>query len=387
MSGCPGWQSVNPICRVGQAVGGAARSVGNDIFGSIADYFANVANAAVSWLWGQLNTATSIDLTTPGLKADLLATGSIAAIIAFGLFLIQAIASVLRQEPGGLGRGLRGLAVSFIGAAFAIGATQVLLAAVDGLCNGVVHFVLGTDVTGMGSKLISAATLTSIGNPAGLLLLSLVLIAAVVVVWVALMIRKMLIIISAVFAPVAFSGAASDVSRGWVRKWIEFTAALVFSKLILVIIFMIGLSVLNGAGTSGASSGHASTTADLTSLVIGALTLLLAGFAPWMAIKMVHFIGDSFHGVHGQAMAATTGGRAAVAAPQKVATTASRATSFGAGGRHSVSISRTPSSATGQPKSASSGQQEGLLVGASPSRSRDTSKVNRGTSTANQERS
>jgi hypothetical protein len=385
VSGCPGWQAVNPICRVGQAVGGAAKSVGNDIFGSIADYFAGVANAAVTWLWGQLNTATSIDLTTPGLKADLLATGSIAALLTFGLFLVQAIASVLRQEPGGLGRGVRGLAVSFIGAAFAIAATQVLLAAVDGLCNGVVRFALGTDVKGMGAKLISAATLSSIGNPAGLLLLSLVLIAAVVVVWVALMIRKMLIIISAVFAPVAFSGAASDVSRSWVRKWIEFTVALVFSKLILVIIFMIGLSVLNGAGTSGASSGKGSTTASLTSLVIGALTLLLAGFAPWIAIKMVHFVGDSFHGVHGQAVAATTGGRAAVAAPQKVATTAARTKSFGAGSGHPAAPTRSPSSTTGQPKT--SGQSGELLVAAGSSRPASSSRKNPASNTPEKERS
>src|SRR3954454_14760576 len=271
MSGCPGWQSVNPLCRAGQVIGHAAKNVGNDIFGSIADYFAGVANAAVSWLWGQLNMATSIDLTSPGIKSDLIATGSIAALITLALFLIQVIASALRQDAGGLGRAVRGIGVAFIGAAAGVGATQLLLVAVDGLCNGVVQFALNTDVRGMGSKLIVASTLNNIGNPAGLLLISLVLIAAVVVVWVALMIRKMLIIVSAVFAPIAFSGAASDVSRSWVRRWIEFTLALVFSKLILVIIFMIGLSVLNGAGQQPGGK----VTASVTSLVIGALTLLM----------------------------------------------------------------------------------------------------------------
>ena len=39
----------------------------------------------------------------------------------------------------------------------------------------------------------------------------------------------------------------------------------------------------------------------MTILVIGVLTLLLAGFAPWIAIKMVHFAGDTFHAVHSQA--------------------------------------------------------------------------------------
>ena len=368
MSGCPGWQSVNPLCRVGQALGGAAKAAGNDIFGSIADYFAGVANGAVSWLWSQLNEATSIDLASPGIKSDLIATGAIALLITFALFLIQVIAAALRQDAGGLGRGVRGLAVSFIGAAFAVASTQLLLAAVDGLCNGVVHFALNTDVRGMGTKLIVAATLKSIGNPAGLLLISLVLIAAVVVVWVALMIRKMLIIISAVFAPIAFSGAASDVSRPWVRRWIEFTLALVFSKLILVIIFMIGLSVLNGAGQGAGSKASTS----ITTLVIGALTLLLAGFAPWLAIKMVHFAGESFHAVHAQAAGATSGARTAVAAPQKVSAAAAKplAVATRAGRRGAGGPSRPgggPSQTSGQPKSRPPAGGSGVLAGAGSS--------------------
>ena len=306
MSGCSGWDSVNPICRGEQLIGDVGKSVGNDVFGAIAHYFAGVADAAVSWLWQQLGVATSIDLTSANIKSDMIATGAIAALIAFALFLIQVIASALRQDIGGLGRAARGLGVAFIGSAFAVAATQLLLVAVDNLSNGVVQFALGTDTKGVGSKLVAGSVLASISNPAGLLLISLVLIGAVVVVWVALMVRKMLIIISAVFAPVAFSGSSADFSRSWVRRWIEFTVALVFSKLILVIIFMVGLSVLSGAGEG--SSGD-SATRSITDLVIGALTLLLAGFAPWIAIKMVHFAGDAFHTVHAQAGAAGMGGR------------------------------------------------------------------------------
>ena len=371
MSGCAGWESVDPLCRAKQVLGDAGKAVGQDVFSAIAHYFAGVADSAVSWLWQQLNIATSIDLTAPNIKSDLIATGAIAALVTFTLFLIQVIASALRQDPGGLGRAVRGLGVAFIGAALAVATTQVLLVAVDGLCNGVVQFALGTDTRGMGSKLIVASTLSSISNPAGLLLISLVLIAAVVVVWVALMIRKMLIIISAVFAPVAFSGASSDISRSWVRRWIEFTVALVFSKLILVIIFMIGLSVLQGTGhTTGGSGGNAggSTTNSITNLVIGALTLLLAGFAPWIAIKMVHFAGDTFHAVHSHAAGATTGGRTVVAAPQKVASATSgrfgMAPSNGAiGWRDTNGQPKTPPGGGGAtPKGGSGAAAAGVLI-------------------------
>ena len=71
----------------------------------------------------------------------------------------------------------------------------------------------------------------------------------------------------------------------------------------------------------------------MTNVAVGSLTLLLAGFAPWIAIKMVHFAGDSFHAVHAQAATAASGARSVVAAPQKVASTAQRSPAFaGAGG-------------------------------------------------------
>lgn len=322
MPDCSGWETVNPLCQAGRLLGGAAKSAGGDMFDSIAHYFAQVATSMTSWLWHQLNTATSIDLTTTSIKTDLIATGSIAALVTFALFLIQVIASALRQQPGGLGRAVRGLGIAFIGAAFAVATTQLLLTAVDGLCNSVVRFALGTDMSGMGSKLVAASALAGIGNPAGLLLISLVLIAAVVIVWVALMIRKMLIIVSAVFAPLAFSGSVSDISRSWVRRWIEFTVALIFSKLILVVIFMIGLSVLRGVGQPSGQGSHP--TQSITELAVGTLTLLLAGFAPWVAIKMVHFAGDSFHVAHAQAVTAGAGARTVVSAPQKMASSFQR---------------------------------------------------------------
>jgi hypothetical protein len=318
------------------AAGDAVSKVGNNVFSSIASYFGSVAASATAWLWTQLNQATSVDITSNGIQNDLVATGAIAATITCGLFLIQVIASAIRQDFSGLGRAVRGIAVAFIGAAFAVAATQILLAAVDALCNGVVQYALGSDLAGMGSKLIAVTALTTISNPAGQLLMALILLIAVVSVWVALMTRKMLIIISAVFAPIAFSGSASDISQSWVKRWIEFTVALVFSKLILVIIFMIGLSVLSGAGTTTTTigaSGSGAAGQGITNLAIGALILLMAGFAPWMAIKMVHFAGDSFHAIHAQAGAATASAQQAAAMPQKIAAPLSKVGGGGGGSK------------------------------------------------------
>jgi type IV secretion system protein TrbL len=146
----------------------------------------------------------------------------------------------------------------------------------------------------------------------------------------------MLVIIAAVLTPLAFSGATADITAGWVRRWIEFMAAMIASKLLLVIIFMIGVSVLDGAAmTAQPGPGQ-----QLTQIATGSLILLLAGFAPWAAIKMFHFTGDALHTAHATATAAPGGARTVLGAPQKVNVMHSQASHAAA--KFSGSGPRTP---------------------------------------------
>jgi len=124
-----------------------------------------------------------------------------------------------------------------VGCAITLASLDVLLGAVDQLCVGVVKIATGGTIATMGTRsLVGAVFTTAIASPPTILILSLVAICAVAIVWFALVIRKMLIIITAIFAPLAFAGGVADLSRGWVRKWLEAMLALVFSKLILIII-------------------------------------------------------------------------------------------------------------------------------------------------------
>jgi len=88
---------------------------------------------------------------------------------------------------------------------------------------------------GLGQKL-AFTQLATVQNPAASLLFAVIILCAVVVVWAAMMVRKMTLLISAVLAPLAFAGATAEITRSWVRKWIEFVCAMVASKLLLVII-------------------------------------------------------------------------------------------------------------------------------------------------------
>ena len=352
---CVGPWAMNPVCLVSAAASNATAGVADSAFSRIAGWFGLAAQSAATWLWRELDTATSLDLNSPGLRTQLAATGAIATVLCLGLFLIQVITSALRREPGGLGRAVTGLLVSFVGSALALAATQALLTAVDALSAGLLTYTLHTNMAGLGQKM-AVTQLAAVQNPAVGLLLSVVIIAAVVIVWAAMTLRKVMLLIAAVLAPLAFAGSTADITRGWVRKWVEFVVAMVVSKLLLVIILGIGLSLLDGAGQSG--TGVTQTT---TQLAGGALVLLLGGLSPWAAIRMVHFAGDTLYAAHATTGHAATGARAAIATPRKVAAITSQVRSISSIGatprRHmsapgSSAVPRTGADPDGSPRPA-----------------------------------
>jgi type IV secretion system protein TrbL len=347
----------DPVGCLADLAGGAAKSIADSAFGAIANDFGNAADSAVNWLWGQISGATAISLTGSAMVRDVAIVTTLAVVVATGLFIIQIIASLLRQDGAGLARAVKGLLIAFMGSVAAIAVTSVLLAAVDALSAGFVQAATGGSVHQMGTRILSATAITAAGNPAVVLVLALIVLGAVIVVWGAMMIRKLLIIVAAVFAPLAFAGATADISTSWVRKWIEAMVALVVSKLVLVIIFVIGLGVLtDGLGESGGTGVSASATQSITQTIVGALILLMGGFAPFLAIKLVHFGGDHFAQVHGHAQASLAGAQTVAAAPQKAQKLAGHVggvgatSSVGSAGWGGSATSRSgPSSANGGP--------------------------------------
>ncbi len=348
---CSGLQVMDPVCAVVGSIGKLGSSVTNSVFASMATAFGNTADSAINWLWSQMSSATAISLGGPTFELDLGIVSAIAAVVCVGLFVGQLAISALRHDGSGIGRALRGLVIATVGVAITLASLDVLLAAVDQLCAGVVRVATGDSIATLGSKIIDPALFTGlVAGPAAILILSLLAILAVAVVWFALVIRKMLIIITAIFAPLAFVGGVADLSRGWVRKWLEAMAALVFAKLILIIIFVIGLGVLGGMGTSSSAGGMSGITSDITGLLI----LLVAGLSPWMALKLVHFTGEHMANLAGSAAHATSGAATVIGAPQKVASMKWAAQSLG-GAPHRIAAPMGVGAPLGATSEASTG--------------------------------
>jgi len=307
---------IDIACDVGQIIGHVGSSVTTSVFASVASAFGNTADSAINWLWQQLSSSTTVSLGGANFELDLGIVVSIAVVLCLGLFVIQMAVSALRRDAGGIGRSLRGLVIATVGCAITLASLNVLLAGVDQLCVGIVKVATGGTIATLGTKIIGGAVFaTAFASPATILILSLFAIVAVAVVWFALVIRKMLIILTAIFAPIAFAGGVADLSRGWVRKWLEAMLALVFSKLILIIIFVIGLGVLGGMGSATGGTPLTAITGEITGLLI----LLVAGFSPWMALRLVHFTGDHVATMAQSASHASAGASTVVGAPQKAA--------------------------------------------------------------------
>jgi hypothetical protein len=303
---CP-W---NPV----DCVTGVAKSVAGDAFDSIAHDFGKAADAAVNWLWAQIGSATTVHLGGQGFALDVGIVAVIAGTVAVGLFVIQLITATLRRDPGGLARAVRGLLVAFVAGGAAIAVVNLLIGVTDRLSAGVVQAATGGSINQMGHDILAGGSVSAAtGNPAGMMLLSLAALAAVVVVWAALMVRKVLIVITAVFAPLAFAGSLADITVAWTRRWVETTVALIVSKLMLVLIFVVGLGMLvDGVGQAGSGG-----TQTVTQTIAGMLVLALAGFAPWVALKVVHFVGDQAHHLHLLASTSTVGAARVYSVAQK----------------------------------------------------------------------
>ena len=311
---------LDPLC---QAVGGAAGSVGSAasdaILGGLGTSFVQAAQQVATTTMTVLDATSSIDLTTGWFRANLSVMAAVTLPAVVGLFTLQVLTSVLRREPGGLARAVLGVGKATLGVAVAIAVTQTALLATDQICTAIAS-ASGTTVSGAATRFLALSWLA--GPQAGPVLqvmLGVGLIVGFLLLWGVLLFRKAALILVAVFAPIAFAGLAWDQTRVWARRWIEIVASLVLSKVVIVVVFVVGASAFAGTGptapgTPGGTGNGAS--GSLSDLMAGLLLLTIAVFAPWLTWRFVHWTGMEAAAVMHSAVAAgplPAAGRAAAA--------------------------------------------------------------------------
>ncbi len=130
--------------------------------------------------------------------------------------------------------------------------------------------------------------------------------------WGVMVARKVGILVLVSLAVFAGAGGGWEVAKRWRRGWIEATATLVVSKLLMTVVFLIGVSAM---GKADADDGLTALSDALAGIVIMAMVLL----CPYATYKFVHWASDG--GGQDDAHRAGTAGFAAIAGTAKTAAT------------------------------------------------------------------
>ncbi|UUE19393.1 conjugal transfer protein TrbL [Microbacterium sp. J1-1] len=262
------------------------------------DWLAQAMAGAAAWLfeavWAVFDTTTLVEVTSPEYVGVYNVLFGVAVFIMLVFFCLQLITGLIHRDPTALSRAALGLAKSVLGSFLVITLTALLLEVTDQLAVGIVQ-ATGNTMEGMGTQIgLLAAGLATINIAApgvGAILtifLAGLAISAAAIVWFSLLIRKALLLVAVVFGPVALAGATWDATKGWFGKWAAFVIALIFSKLVLVVIFLVAIGQVS-----------APIEADLASIsdpIAGVVLMFIAAFAPYITYKFLSFVGfDMYH--------------------------------------------------------------------------------------------
>ena len=282
------------ISSVCDAAGEAAATLVSAPF----DWLASTMGQAAGWLieamWKVFDSTTLVDVTAKGYLDVYNLLFGIGVLIVLLFFCFQLILGLIRREPSALARAALGAGKAVLGSFLVITLTATALEIVDQLSIGIVQAAGETTGT-MGDKIaLLTAGLTGINIAAPgvgaivTIFLAGLMICAVAIVWFSLLIRKALLLVAIVLAPVAFAGAAWDATRSWIGKWAAFVVALIVSKLVLVVVFLIAI-------TQVATPIEADLSA-VTEPISGIVLLFIAAFAPYMVYRFISFLGfDLYH--------------------------------------------------------------------------------------------
>lgn len=262
------------------------------------DWLAQAIGHAASWIfqgvWALFDSTTLVDITGAGYVGVYNVMFGIAIFLMLIFFCLQLITGLIRRDPTALSRAALGLAKSVLGSFLVITLTATLLEVVDQLSIGIIQ-ATGTTLEEMGGKigvLVAGLTAINLAAPgAGAIItifLSFLAICAAAIVWFSLLIRKALILVAVVMAPIALSGASWDATKGWFGKWASFVLALIFSKLVIVVVFLVAINQVNAPIDMDLSS--------IADPIAGIVLMFIAAFAPYMVYKFISFVGfDMYH--------------------------------------------------------------------------------------------
>lgn len=279
---CTGDPITDALCQGASEAGSAVFTAGAT---SALDATSAWVASGASWFLGQvggaLGSSTRIDLSAPWFLERYRALEVLLGVVALPVVVLAVIGALLRQDLGMLVRSVfvqLPLGMLLAGAAvelttLALGATDELCRAVAGPTGSVLRSLTGE----VADALVGASAAGGSGTPAFVLLLAGAAVAlAGLVLWLELVIRAAAIYVAVAFLPLVLVSMVWPTLASWSRRLAETLAALVLSKLVIVVVLTMAV------GAMGTRPGR-----DFATVVSGIALLALAAFAPFTLLKLL----------------------------------------------------------------------------------------------------
>ncbi|MFD7958401.1 ATP-binding protein [Streptomyces ardesiacus] len=320
------------LCAVGGAVDFAS-DPGKAIGDWMAKSAGELAAASADLAAAAVNTTTKVDLNAAWFRDNYEMLLPLGLVLLVATFCAQLVRAAIRRDGQALTQAFTGTASGVLFAFCSIALTTVAIEVVDALSDGLFH-AAKLDIASAVRRIVKVNQIPGLAGLGWLVAVVAGLGAAIgaVLYWCVMMVRKVGILVMVTLAVFASAGGGWEVARRWRRGWIEATATLVVSKLLMTVIFVLGIAAM---GKAEPKDGIAALADVMSGIVIMILVLL----CPYAVFKFVHWAadgtdGESIHraGGAGAQIAKAHAEKAARKAAAAAATAGTGGAAAGAGG-------------------------------------------------------
>lgn len=275
------------LCNnVGGVVGSTGEAVTDGIGAWIAKSMGELAQAAADLAAKAVDKTTAIDLNAEWFRDNYELLLPIGLILTVGTFCLQLTRAAWRRDERALAQAVSGTIIGVLFAFAAIACTTVALTVVDALSAGLFK-AANTSVDDAVRRIIKVNQLGPM-YALGWAIPALVALGCAIgafLYWAVMVARKVGILILVSLAVFAGAGGGWEMARRWRRGWIEATATLIVSKLLMTIVFLLGVSAM---GKSDASDGLGA----LSDAMAGIVVMILVMLCPYATYKFVHWAAE-----------------------------------------------------------------------------------------------
>ncbi|WP_328844929.1 SCO6881 family protein [Streptomyces sp. NBC_00258] len=270
------------LCAVGDAVDFASdpgTAIGNWMAKSAGELAAAAADLAAE----AVNTTTKVDLNAGWFRDNYEMILPIGLVVLVATFCAQLVRAAIRRDGQALTQAFTGTATGVLFAFTAIAFTTVAIEVVDALSDGLFK-AANLDIATAVRRIVKVGQIAELSGLGWLVTVFVGIGAAIgaFLYWCVMMVRKVGILVMVTLAVFAGAGGGWEVARRWRKGWIEATATLVVSKLLMTVIFVLGIAAM---GKTEAKDGIAALADVMAGIVILALVLL----CPYATFKFVHW--------------------------------------------------------------------------------------------------